>query len=559
MPQQLVPLTACCASCLPNLCASQLARHGPCPLLFLDISANRALTDAGVAALLALCPRLRTLYAAGSRLGSASLAALAGRQPQAAEADAQQQREEQRARRPPHRSGGGCDADGAADATQGLRLSPGSPSAGVAGAGAGAGGAVDACAAACPLLERLDVSGCSVKGSALRRALRCLPSLADLRLNGSSCLHAALDPLLPADGASGSSGKAAAAAASLARLTRLEALDADDLSARHAHALLAACTSLRHLALSGKQLAAEQLDRQQHAAAHASGSDGSSGSAALPSLVHLEVGWGTGGSFLAHLAERHAPHLASLTVHPGAAVSDWLLQRLAPACPCLRRLQLRGANVSDAGEDGGQDAAQRLLLQQSARLGEAPIAAPSLSPPTPAAPAGVSSVLSHCTQLTSLQLLGCTGPLTDALAGGLARRPPAFRLREVEIGWGAAALTDAGLAALTVGDRAALRVLVLKGCSALTDGGVWDALLAHAPTLECLALESCGAQPALGKAAAPAHPPLSTAAALEALERSGGCPRLLALTIRECTAPWSAADAARLRAACPELQSMDLG
>lgn len=480
--------------CLPTLPSPQLARHGPCPLLYLDISFNRALTDAGTAALLALCPRLRTLYAAGSRLGSASLAALAGRQPQAAEADSQQQREERRAR---HRS-----SDCAAEAMEGLRLSPAA--------------ADGACVPACPLLERLDLSGCSVKGSALRRALRCLPSLADLRLNGSSCLHAVADSLLPAGGSS----KAAAAAAALGRLTRLEALDADDLSSQHARALLAACTALRHLALSGKQLAAEQLDRQQHAApAPSPPASAPCGSAALPSLVHLEVGWGTGGTFLQHLAERHAPHLACLTAHPGAAVGDWLLQRLAPACPRLRRLQLRCANVSDAG---------------------------------------VSAALSHCTQLTSLQLRSCTGPLTDALAGALAPRPPAIRLQELEVGWGAAGVGDAGLTALTAVDRAALRVLVLKGCSALSDS-LWDAVLAHASTLECLALESCGAQPTLGKSAVPAHPPLSTAAALEALERAGGCPRLLALTMRECTAPWSAGDAARLRAACPALQSLDLG
>lgn len=71
----------------------------------------------------------------------------------------------------------------------------------------------------------------------------------------------------------------------------------------------------------------------------------------LPSLLDLEVGWGTGGAFLWRVLLA-SPFLRSLTVHAGAAVGDWHLEQLAVSCPYLCRLELRGANVSDAGEEG---------------------------------------------------------------------------------------------------------------------------------------------------------------------------------------------------------------
>jgi hypothetical protein len=189
--------------------------------------------------------------------------------------------------------------------------------------------------------------------------VRCLPGLLDLRLNESGALLALLD-LLPAAGAAAgqagrpgkSSGKVAAVQTALAQLTRLEALNADNLSGQHAATLLRQCISLRRLALSGKQLAAEQFDRQQHMQRDSgdNGSGGSGGgrggSGTLPSLLHVEVGWGTGGTLLQHLLR---PHLISLTAHVGAAVSDWDLRQLATGCRFLARLSLRGANVSNAG------------------------------------------------------------------------------------------------------------------------------------------------------------------------------------------------------------------
>lgn len=199
---------------------------------------------------------------------------------------------------------------------------------------------------ACPLLEALNLSGCATKGSALRRALRCLPQLRSLCLNGCSGVGGLLEPLAQAGAAGSGAAKSCALLAGLAALTRLEALDSD-LEGRHVPALLQRCTALRRLALSGRQLAAEGLDRRQHGERQQA--DGS-GCADLPSLVCLEVGWGTGGAFLLHLAQRHCPHLAALTVHIGAELSDWHLRRLAASCPSLGRLRLRGANVSEAGE-----------------------------------------------------------------------------------------------------------------------------------------------------------------------------------------------------------------
>lgn len=322
------------------------------------------LSDASIAALLPLCPNLRALYAAGSKLGAVTLAVLAGRQQPAAasagvdapaqERQPRQHRERQRA---PHSSGS---ATRATEELAGLHLSPGRPQ--TAGAAAAAG----APQPACPLLERLDVSGCRVKGSGLRRVLRCLPQLADLRLNACSGLGSMLDPLLPGSGSGGdaapasvpTSGKAVATVTLLGRLTRLEALDADDLSARHVAALLQHCTSLRRLALSGKQLAAERADHAHYSAAAACGVDASSGCEArtLPSLLHLEVGWGSGGTLLQHLVRKQGRQLSSLVVHPGAAVSDDHLHTLAASCRSLGRLSLMCSNVSDAGGCSGPHA-----------------------------------------------------------------------------------------------------------------------------------------------------------------------------------------------------------
>lgn len=332
----------------------QAASHGPCSLRFLDITGSTALSDSAIAALLQLCPRLRVLHAGGSSFGSASLAALAGRPPQAPEADAEvaQRRLTHHHHRQRHPSS--PDAEAAirlADLHLGSRAAPGPPP--VADAGTAE------AQPACPLLEQLDLSDCAIKGSALRRALRCMPHLADVRLSGCSALHAVLEPLLlpPSSGGGGSkrgsshlSSKGARAGQLLAQLTRLEALDADDLSRQHVAALLRHCSGLQHLGLSGKQLAAQQFDRQQHG--DSGGDNGSSESGAgcpLPSLHHLEIGWGSGGTCLLHLARQH-PQLVSLVAHSGAAVSDHHLAALAASCAGLARLCLCGSNVSDAGK-----------------------------------------------------------------------------------------------------------------------------------------------------------------------------------------------------------------
>ena len=571
---------------------AQVATHtGPLPLRFLDIGGVDGLSDAGIAALLALCPNLRVLHAASSKLGSASLAALAGRQQAATAASAaaeapDQGRQRSPRQRQPSSRGSGC-AAAAAEELAGLRLSPGHPAqathAATAAAASAEAEAAAAPQAACPLLERLDLSGCRrVKGSALRRALRCLPRLADLRLNACAGLSSVLDPLLdwmPAgaggccsaatagSAAAAASGKAAVAAALLGGLTRLEATDADDLSAAHAAALLRCCTSLRRLALSGKQLAGERADRAKYPAA-AAGSSGGSGDGTgtpSPSLVHLEVGWGSGGTLLLHLASRHGRHLASLVVHPGAAVSDDLLRSLTASCRHLARLSLKCANVSDAGGGWPSCGAVRFMPRRAwhSMFAGALLLFCLLVAPLPAA--GVAAVLQGCTQLTSLQLLGCTGPLTDALGaslrsgGGGAQRAP-FRLRELQVAWGAGQLTNAGLATLLHPSCAALQVLVLKGCSRLTDGA-WAAVGQQAGTLECLQLEHCGALAAQAKRGAGSgsssscHEPMTASAALGAL---AACSRLLALTLRGCTPPWSSAQVARLQEACTALQSLDL-
>lgn len=334
-------------------------------LRYLDISSSLALSDAAIATLLGLCPRLRVLHALGSNLGTASLAALAGREAQPTEQQQQHSGQHRQADLPtPPAAANGMASDATSQvgtALGGLHLEssgrtaqPGAtssrpPPTQVTGSGA----AAASMQPACPLLERLVLggSGCRIKGSALRRALRCLPKLTDLRLH--SCeVHAVLDPLLPpagstSKGGSKSSSKAEAVGHMLGQLSSLELMGCDDLAPGHVAVLLQRCTSLRRLALSSKQLAADQFDRQTHSRLGGS-LDSSSSSSDLPSLTHLEAGWGTGGSFLVGVAQL-APCLTSLTVHVGAAVSDSQLAAVAASCRHLERLCLHNANVSDEG------------------------------------------------------------------------------------------------------------------------------------------------------------------------------------------------------------------
>ena len=224
-------------------------------------------------------------------------------------------------------------------------------------------------------------------------------------------------------------------------------------------------------------------------------------------------------------------------------------------------------------------------------------------PPLPS-PAGVAAVLRHCSQLTCLRLSGCTGPFSDGLAdaafgaraagssagagagaagaaatGGAASgvaagaaaaaagagaepsqppegRPPAFRLQELHLSWGACQLSDAGLAALLRPERATLRCLALKGLSRLSDA-CWATIARHAATLRCLHMDCCGALPGAGKGrrgGGGGTAPLSAGAATEGLS---GCSALLALSLRGSVA-WEEEGAARLHAACPSLETLEL-
>ncbi|PRW20598.1 F-box LRR-repeat 2 [Chlorella sorokiniana] len=154
-----------------------------------------------------------------------------------------------------------------------------------------------------------------------------------------------------------------------------------------------------------------------------------------------------------------------------------------------------------------------------------------------------------------MQLCNCVGPLTDRLgAACAARRGIARRLQELHISWGASQLSDEGLAALLHPDVARLHSLVLKGCSQLTDAA-WQLIAQHSSSLRCLDVECCGTAAAETKAAGRQHPPMTAAAAAEALS---SCHALLALTVRSCTAAWTAAEVEQLRAGCTALQSLCL-
>ncbi len=486
----------CTCSLMSISAAVQAAARGTLALRYLDISGSVALSDAAIAMLLGLCPRLRVLHALDSNLGPASLAALAGRAVQPTE-----QQEHSRQHRQAGPYGTTAAANGmASEATTQLEVGLGSLHLDVSGRTAQPGAATrhppaaqvaDSGAAAaltwpaCRLLERLAIGGssCRLKGSALRRALRCLPNLTDLGLH--SCeVHAVLDPLLPLAGSKGgnkSSSKAEAIGHVLSQLSRLEVMGCDDFSPPHVAVLLQHCTSLRRLALSSKQLAADRFDRQQHGSlsgrssssdggcGSSSGSDGGCGSSSgLPSLQHLAVGYGAGGTFLVHAAEQ-APHLTSLTIHLGAAASDSQLAAVAASCRHLERLCLQGANVSDEGAvQSGCGTVCLCDVVCTCTCSSGMCHADANSPAcTVAACAGVISVLERCPRLTSLQLCSCVGPLTDRLGTAcIARRGTALRLRELHIGWGASQLTDDGLAALLHPDVAELQSLVrLVACT----------------------------------------------------------------------------------------------
>lgn len=193
-------------------------------------------------------------------------------------------------------------------------------------------------------------------------------------------------------------------------------------------------------------------------------------------------------------------------------------------------------------------------------------------------------MLSTCSQLTSLRLYSCAGPVTDALGAALHHRAPAFRLQDLQLSFSNLQITGAGLGALLHPSVAALRCLALRGCGRLADGQLWPAVGQHAATLHVLELEDCGtlpakiklaallqqAQPAAGAGAAgvaclrgvptgdadgagdaelaasqPA--PLSAGAAVDCL---AACKRLRAVTVRGSIV-WSKESVARFYAACP--------
>lgn len=206
--------------------------------------------------------------------------------------------------------------------------------------------------------------------------------------------------------------------------------------------------------------------------------------------------------------------------------------------------------------------------------------------------AGVSCVLQHCCQLTSLQLHSCVGPLSDALATPslLPPRAPAFRLQELQLSWSGGQLTGQGLSALLHPEVATLRCLVLQGFTRLTDSGLWPALQQHSATLECLQLVHCGSLQAgsqlavlLGGSFAHLHlpssassngvggrvpattaalprqahlaagmpPPLTALAAVQAL---AACTRLAALTVRGSVS-WDPESLGMLQNGCKGLAS----
>lgn len=292
---------------------------------------------------------------------------------------------------------------------------------------------------------------------------------------------------LDASGASGPiAGSIDQACALAARLTSLRLLDADGLTSAEAAVLLDAGTELRSLALSGRTLAAEGFHHRPPSPA------------ARPlHLIHLEVGWGTGGQWLSH-ALATSPHLASLAIHLGAEASDSHLEAAAKRCRHLRRLYAIACGASDLG---------------------------------------LAALLTSCTQLASLEVRHCRGPVTDALAAGARDRAPAFRLARLALTWngGGRRLTDAGLAHLLRPSFARLRSLVLEGLPALSDAAL-DAIALHqAGSLECLKLDSCGSLELVQKKcscdAAPRAglpPPIAAAAVQRAVE---ACAGLVALSV----------------------------
>lgn len=558
----------------------------PLALRCLDISGSTAFPDADLARLLRACPQLEVLRAARTQFGPECLAALCGRPAAAGSSGpAAQHQQEQQGRSWPRPS---C----------------------------------------CARLHTLDISHCLLLvagpggdscGALLPRALCHLSSLVDLRLNGVSAVAAG--PLFEAPerlaAASGSSGAAATLARVLGQLTRLELLEtAADCQAgdprwpkpgapastrgsnssggglawRHVEALVRHCTALRRLALSSWQLAAAQgaaagpLGRYSSNLLSPTGPEAGGaaeqGQGQLPSLLHLEVGWGAGGAMLWHLL-RASPYLASLRVHAGAVVSDWHLEQLAQRCRYLARLELRAANVTEQGGGGGQGwgmlEGSWARIERGARASQCPCllcinrlrhAWLSLQA-APCCPAGVACVLAACSQLTSLRLHSCVGALTDgvALTPPLPSWAPAFKIQELCLSGSACALlSDWGVDALLAPSFAALRCLSLRGCSRASDAGLWPALQQHAATLECLELEECGSlarrcklkRPgalAGGELAVGLPAPLSAAPAADTV---GSCQQLQALTIRGSVVCQDATALARLRESCAGVPSVVL-
>ena len=432
------PLSPHYAACFPPPQAA--ATYPELSLRVLDVSGSLALSDTSLAQLLALCPHLTILRAAGTNFGPACLSVLCGRAaPQAAEPAASQPRSPEQqphlGQRQSSAASGSSNSAAACDAfcnsrahTQRVQVQQAQraerrPAFAPAERQQQPEQQQQAGPPLRPLfpsLYTLDASHCPALssgeggGTLLPRALCHCTSLVDLRLNGAAGAGLIFEAAARLGAARGSGSAAAALLGVLGQLTRLELLDAGGcwaaaslgaagkrssrkalpassgsgsgagLSWQHVDAMLRLCTSLRHLALSSQQLAAQlaEAGRLGQYGTLPEGGPGSSASgshqgaapggqercghpqdgmqqggeqqaeegppASRPSLLRLAVGWGTGGGLLCHLL-RSSPYLASLTVHAGADLGDWHLRLLAAGCRHLAALELRGANVTEQG------------------------------------------------------------------------------------------------------------------------------------------------------------------------------------------------------------------
>uniref|UniRef100_A0A8C4N3Z6 F-box and leucine rich repeat protein 7 n=1 Tax=Eptatretus burgeri TaxID=7764 RepID=A0A8C4N3Z6_EPTBU len=245
-------------------------------------------------------------------------------------------------------------------------------------------------------------------------------------------------------------------------LRRLELPSCNGITNQALALVLAFCTSLQHLNVSGKQISTSPSTAHMTQGCHLS-------------LHHLDMSGCTGFTLeCLHAIALHCPALSHLYLRRCTAVTDSGLRILASHCPSLREISMCDCPaITDVGI---------WELAQILRVGLRYLSVAHCIRLTDAT---LYHLGNYCPGLRYLNVRGLPS-LTNIGLAALARGCP--RLRSLDVGH-CAKLRDAGFEALAAGCPA-IRRLGLRGCHHVTSQGL-RAIATGCPELRLLSLQGC--------------------------------------------------------------------